>query len=57
MSILSEEPELPEPEPGDADMFRPSPNVMSPHGPWGGYPEPGPLGFRDDGLCPLARNT
>ena len=43
MSILSEEPELPEPEPGDADMFRPSPNVMSPHGPWGGYPEPGPL--------------
>lgn len=43
MSILSEEPELPEPEPNDADMFRSSPNVMSPHGPWGGYPEPGPL--------------
>lgn len=43
MSILSEEPELPDPEPGDPDMFDSSSNVMSPQVPWGCYPEPGQL--------------
>ena len=45
MSILSEEQELPEPEPSDVDMFTgSSSNIMSPHVPWGGcYPEPGQL--------------
>lgn len=44
MSIVAEDDqELLEAEPGDADMFESSSNIMSPHVPWGCYPEPGQL--------------
>lgn len=59
MSILSEEQELPEPEPSDADMFGgSSSNIMSPENvPWGGcYPEPGQLSQINAMSMPVLNN-
>ena len=59
MSILSEEQELPEPEPSEAaDMFGgSSSSIMSPHVPWGGcYPEPGQLSQINAMSMPVLNN-
>lgn len=54
--IISEEQELLEPEPVDADMFGSSSNITSPHVPWGCYPEPGQLSHINAMSMPALNN-